>query len=548
MANNLNNETLNRKPKQIGREWPYLKANKFYPIYPNIEETCHSIWSQFSTNIFDEPDSQHSLTPALTRSTDSYLDPSSPIEMMPSSDVSIVSFSRDFIGLSSEISGVSESVITSDALTERFTTKEYILSSTFQTKSNSYSTLGIESSFTIPETQTLSPIETIPIYPMEYTTVSLITTPTITTTTVTLCPEPLGHQNLRQPPDKPYENYLVRTVLNNTNHESIDSIKARIEANITQIYNYAFGLQYKQTDRMAANASTKLLSKLNYTNITVKDINHKKGLTEIQVVYYVEKNGILLPYEDIERALSFIPDKKYSEMIAYNVVKAAKLELNLIALILISCSAIIIIMCVIMGGFLFCKYRSERRKWMDAFNSQLNRVSPDNQIHWRTVSQPMDPKSTASDTQIKDKNTDKSNEFQYLRFESNTSKASLISKGTQSESSLQMEKQKVIPIPIGKLIDRSTDSTDATDRKASNEYTATTYVTTREIETDSSEENRIPHIITVQMSSQTESIIRAIRSELNKFGHNSSDNAFPYIDDSHDTYTEESIISNSSEA
>ena len=200
--------------------------------------------------------------------------------------------------------------------------------------------------------------------------------------------------------------------------------------------------------------------------------------------------------------------------------------------------------CIVVVLLVLCKYRSEKRKWIDAFHSELNRVVPDNQIHWRTVSKPMDPKSTGSGSaNDRPKADDNKNEFQYLRFESNGNqkkqkevKNKTQSKGTQIESRLEMQKQKVVP--IGELID---DSTDSTERIASNEYIRTTFVTTKEIETKPNDS--IPRLMSVQMSAQTESIIRAIRSELNKIGHNS--NTIPYIDD---TQQEESIISNSSEA
>ena len=203
-------------------------------------------------------------------------------------------------------------------------------------------------------------------------------------------------------------------------------------------------------------------------------------------------------------------------------------------------------MCIPLMACLWWKSRSERRKLIDAFNSQLNRVVPDNQIHWRTVSKPMDPNSTASaSTNDRPKAGDNRNEFQYLRFESNVkqkeTKKKSESKATQIESNLEMQKQKVIP--IGELIDESTDSSEMRGRSAANEYIKTTFVTTKEIETKTDTNDCIPRLMSVQMSAQTESIIRAIRSELNKIGHNS--NAIPYIDE---TQPEESIISNSSEA
>lgn len=224
-------------------------------------------------------------------------------------------------------------------------------------------------------------------------------------------------------------------------------------------------------------------------------------------------------------------------------------------------SALVVIACLLMAVALLIKYRSEKRKWMDAFHSELNRVAPDHRhqshdrsdrpLHsqWTTVSKLVEhtiPSSAAddrSDNRMTDraKEGNKSTEFQYLSFESNEKqkevKKKCISKATQMESTLEMRKQ--IVIPIGRLID---ESSDISDSRGGDQYFGSHFVTTSEIETKPND-NCIPRIISVQMSAQTESIVRAIRSELNKISHNS--NAVPFVDDSQ---PEESIISNSSEA
>lgn len=212
-------------------------------------------------------------------------------------------------------------------------------------------------------------------------------------------------------------------------------------------------------------------------------------------------------------------------MIAYNERLVAKSEMNWLGIILISCSGLLLIMSIIAGLVVFCKYRSQKRKWIDAFHLELNRVVPDNQIHWRTVSHHIEPKTN---TGVKE--TDKS-EFQYLPFQSDKKSEHRIkimaSKGIQSN--LEMQKQKVIP--IAKIIDDNSDVID---------MSRTTFVTTKDINTGQDNSDTIPRIIQVQMSEQTQSIIRAIRNELSKFGTNSmSFNA---------EQTEGSIISNSSEA
>ena len=235
---------------------------------------------------------------------------------------------------------------------------------------------------------------------------------------------------------------------------------------------------------------------------------------------------------------------------AYNEIKMAKTGVEWWPMAMIAASALIVVLCLVVAFVFLVKYRSERRKWMDALHCELNRVAPDRQTQWKTVSKLIDQTIPSSaDTDSRSKAANKLSEFQYLSFESKNMQKDVkkkgISKATQIESSVEMQKQKVIP--IGKLIDESTDSrdlcsADTTFKTDDNQCIRTTFVTTKEIETKSND-NCIPRIISVQMSGQTESIIRAIRSELNKLGHNS--NAIPLPDD---TQPEESIISNSSEA
>jgi len=159
---------------------------------------------------------------------------------------------------------------------------------------------------------------------------------------------------------------------------------------------------------------------------------------------------------------------------------------------------------------------------------ELNRVVPDNQIHWRTVSHHFEPKSNTSVKEVSDKS-----EFEYMPFRSlhknsEPTKKITLSKGIQSN--LEMRKEKVVP--IAKIIDDNSDDIDSTK---------TTFVTIKDInEINVNEDNSIPRIIEVQMSEQTQTIIRAIRNELTKFGDNSM-NSMSFS-------AEDSIISDSSEA
>jgi hypothetical protein len=157
---------------------------------------------------------------------------------------------------------------------------------------------------------------------------------------------------------------------------------------------------------------------------------------------------------------------------------------------------------------------------------ELNRVVPDNQIHWRTVSHHFEPKSNTSVKEVSDES-----EFEYMPFRSlhrnsEPTKKITLSKGIQSN--LEMRKEKVVP--IAKIIDDN--NSDGID------LTKTTFVTIKDInDINANEENSIPRIIEVQMSEQTQSIIRAIRNELTKFDNNSMSFS-----------AQESIISDSSEA
>ena len=149
---------------------------------------------------------------------------------------------------------------------------------------------------------------------------------------------------------------------------------------------------------------------------------------------------------------------------------------------------------------------------------QLNRVRPDNlSFQWRTVSS---AQSDATDqritsTRIKSLNVKKS-EFQYVPFETEKRlkrigmKTKTESKGVQSN--LEMIKEKVVP--IARIINEQVDNKSI---DFPSETTTKTYVTSKEIETNQPTDIVATKLIKVHMSEQTQSIIKAIRNELNKF-------------------------------
>lgn len=49
-----------------------------------------------------------------------------------------------------------------------------------------------------------------------------------------------------------------------------------------------------------------------------------KDSNQIHVVYYVQRDGTLIPYEDAFRTLSHISDQEYSQMIGLQVVHKIK--------------------------------------------------------------------------------------------------------------------------------------------------------------------------------------------------------------------------------
>ena len=146
---------------------------------------------------------------------------------------------------------------------------------------------------------------------------------------------------------------------------------------------------------------------------------------------------------------------------------------------------IAIIVFILVSILIIIKYQSEKRKWIDAMHTQLNRVRPDNRsFQWRTVSS---AQSDAADqritsTRIKSLNVKKS-EFQYVPFETEKRlkrigmKTKTESKGVQSN--LEMVKEKVVP--IARIINEQVDSKSI---DFPSEATTRTYVTSKEIETN----------------------------------------------------------------
>lgn len=179
---------------------------------------------------------------------------------------------------------------------------------------------------------------------------------------------------------------------------------------------------------------------------------------------------------------------------------------------------IAIIAFILVSILIIIKYHSEKRKWIDAMHMQLNRVRPDNRsFQWRTVSS---AQSDAADqgitsTRIKSFNVKKS-EFQYVPFETEKRlkrigmKTKTESKGVQSN--LEMIKEKVVP--IARIINEQVDNKSI---DFPSETTTKTYVTSKEIETNQPTDIVATKLIKVHMSEQTQSIIKAIRNELNKF-------------------------------
>ena len=62
---------------------------------------------------------------------------------------------------------------------------------------------------------------------------------------------------------------------------------------------------------------------------THSDIIVAKDSDQIDVIYYVERDHTLVPYEDAFRTLSYVSDQEYSEMIGLQVIHKIKRKFTL---------------------------------------------------------------------------------------------------------------------------------------------------------------------------------------------------------------------------
>ncbi len=52
-----------------------------------------------------------------------------------------------------------------------------------------------------------------------------------------------------------------------------------------------------------------------------------EGSDQIHVIYWVERDGVLIPYEDAFSTLSYVSDEEFSEMIGLTVIEKVKRKL-----------------------------------------------------------------------------------------------------------------------------------------------------------------------------------------------------------------------------
>jgi len=174
-------------------------------------------------------------------------------------------------------------------------------------------------------------------------------------------------------------------------------------------------------------------------------------------------------------------------------------------------------MCLILTLFLVHKKRKLKRNLSISIN-EINQIKPNEQlINWRKVSDSGEYKKRF----FKDKSAtvDSNHEFEYVSFDSPQdslkikSRSDLKTSLKSLQSELRLNKEKVIQ--VGNIVDYKGN----TNRSQESTKSKINYVTTKEIEIEeySQPDQEVPELLQIQINQQTESIIKAIKSELKKF-------------------------------
>ena len=190
---------------------------------------------------------------------------------------------------------------------------------------------------------------------------------------------------------------------------------------------------------------------------------------------------------------------------AYNTVTSAKVEyMSNIASILTIVILLVIFIALILLFYLI--YRREKRRWLDSINRDLNRVMPstssieqEDNSHWNYGMRDGEEGEEKKPTKVAQSNLkkiDQSSQYDYTPFNENGENPN----NQISNQDIPYSNERLIPIStiLGKHLD----------------YDKISYIRSQET---IKETQKYPNILEIKLSEETQSIVKEIRKELNRY-------------------------------
>jgi len=125
------------------------------------------------------------------------------------------------------------------------------------------------------------------------------------------------------------ENFLLRSVFRtdqNHTESSHGNLSIHFEEALRTIYEQALE---KQKQEISNRMRRHLLVSTNNSsiNVTIWDLQVDDSLKTIDVIYYLQKDGVLLPYEDALKVMSFASKDYIYNQTGYDVIHKVKRKL-----------------------------------------------------------------------------------------------------------------------------------------------------------------------------------------------------------------------------
>ncbi|KAH9529480.1 hypothetical protein DERF_003364 [Dermatophagoides farinae] len=313
------------------------------------------------------------------------------------------------------------------------------------------------------------------------------------------------------------EPYLIKTSLHYLDKSSSlnitkENLTKHFQNKLIKVYEY--GLQKQDNFEQ------------DFLELNIQHIIIDEKKETIEIIYNLRKNGTLMSYEDVNNLMTLIPADLIHNLTgfpvitkveAYNVKNTSEANtaqinwINLTSMLIILGLLLLLLFCTFC--LYFCMCRKDREDWIENINQEISRSLPANSssvqrlnehINWNSVASSTDDLAASfSGTEIK--KIDKSSQYDYSTLQSATKTWQTFPKRISSSSSVSNNgKQQFIPVHY---------NTNVTGRHNS-DYDRISYIHSRET---IQETHKHPNILEIKLSEETQSIVKEIRKELNRY-------------------------------